>query len=176
MEESQLRLIDYSKLAELSTPIPIGDIMFQKKDMLASVLAETFDIGENTFSSTIPQCECGCISGMFYIGATCKECGTTVTDMFVSELKFKSRIHIPQPIPEVLHPTVYRVLCYTFGKLLMEKILDPNKRLAMKYVATIPQGYIMFRKNFREIINELLRIKSSADPLLAENLNRFREK
>ncbi len=173
MSESMLELTDYSKLAEFSTPIPIGDIMFQKKDQLATMLAETFDIGDNSFTSTIPKCECGSISGLFYIGATCQECGSQVVDVFVSELRFKSRIHIPDPIPEVLHPNVYRVLCYTFSEQLMRKILDPNKRLAVKYAQTIPQGYVMFRKNFRPIVNELLRIKNSADPRLSKDLNAF---
>ncbi len=169
---SKLQLIDYEKLTESSTPIPIGDVVHLKKDYITSVLEDLFTVGKDTIT-TIPACSCGATSNLFYLNTVCPECNTLVTDVYVTELKFKSKLYIPDPVPEVLHPKVFEILCSIFTKQLMVKILDPRKRLAMIYADTIPQGMIQFRKNFRNIISRLLELKKSVNPTLTENLNAF---
>ena len=170
---STLTLWDYSTLSRSSTPIPIGEQLLIKKDQVSDLIAETFDTASGSYSSNIPSCRCGSMSGEFYIGTICKECNTKVRDVFVHELQYKSHIHIPESLPPVLSPATYRVLCNVFGRPLINKILDPTKLLAAKYQNKIPQGFEAFHQNFRSVIDTLLTLKDSATADTVAALNKF---
>ena len=170
---SKLILWDYGTLSQTSTPISIGEQLLIKKDQVSDLIADTFDTESGSYSTNIPSCKCGSMSGEFYIGSVCKECNTKVRDVFVHELRYKSHIHIPEPLPPVLLPATYNVLCNVFSKALMNKVLDPTKPLAAKYQGKISQGFEAFHRNFRQTIDMLFTLKGSVNKNAVDALNQF---
>lgn len=169
---SMLELWNYEEMLQNSTPLQLGETMLLSKDQVADMIKETFATNEaNSFSTNIPTCTCGMMSGSFYLGCVCPECGTTIEDVYVDKLKYKTHIHIPEPMPAVLHPTVYLMLCRIFKKSNIDKLLDPDAILPNR-LDGFPQGNL-FREKFIETIDRLITMKSSNRDQISHDIHTF---
>ena len=110
----------------------------------------------------VATCDCGELTGNFYVGSTCKKCKSVVRNNFANELKFRMWLEIPEDImPPVLHPAVYRVLekwLSTYqNESLLKILLDVDAELPPALQGVLGQGYTYFYKNFDDIIMYLIK-------------------
>jgi hypothetical protein len=112
----------------------------------------------------VATCKCGYLRGNYNEGTTCPRCKTKCKTSFASEVSFGGWLVIPESLPPLLHPAVYRVLRNWMGKLFKRKdfvldaILNPDVELTGEY-AKLGQGMTYFYQNFDDIINFVMSIK-----------------
>ncbi|MGQ4834758.1 MAG: hypothetical protein ACP6IS_12810 [Candidatus Asgardarchaeia archaeon] len=135
--------------------IPIGDEALVSKSETEEYIKTIFKDVTTTHLDIVPSCDCGKISGHFYRGAMCPECGTQVTNFNIDTLNYKFWIPIPKDLPPVLHPIAYTVMRDKWLGPLLDKILNSTLELPEKYYGKLGQGFKYFYENFDDIIKFL---------------------
>lgn len=139
--------------------VPYGTEMYtsnkQSKEFVDQLFKE--DSGDLNFSSS---CDCGELTGNFYLGETCSLCNTKVRSSFAGELKYRAWLEIPEYMPPILHPAAYRVfrkwLSSYNKKQLIDSILDVNGEVPDDY--PVQPGFKSFYENFDTIMQYFLTV------------------
>ena len=168
---SRLELHDYSKLEQTSTQLRLGAELMASGESVPELIRSTFDVGSDSFSSQMATCKCGRTRGEVYLHTVCSECGHRVTGVHVNDLNYKSYVHIAEPLPAVLQPSVYHVLKGMF-KTVIDKIIDPTETMPQKWIS-LPRGLNNFREHFDEIIDTLLTISKKSNTKKGEDLKKY---
>lgn len=127
-------------------------------------IKEIFQDGSSEISF-VATCECGHISGNFYIGTACPICKKVVSSGFTSKLAYRYWIEIPEIMPPVPHPIVYKVLSNWLGTSVkrnwtMATLLDINAKRPENDDGILGQGFEYFYNNFDDIIRYFLEQRS----------------
>ena len=105
----------------------------------------------------IARCECGHLSGNFFIGTQCPRCKMVVRTNFCDELKYRGWISLSKSMPPILHPIMYKVLRKWIGKwknrFIIDRMLDVTDTLPPTLENVLGKGFIYFHHNFDSIIN-----------------------
>lgn len=157
---SRLGLLDFDQLFHATadaTIVPVG-VRVSGKAALDEYIQLLFRKSSDlTFAA---RCSCGELTGTFYQGTTCPRCRTSVTSTFSSDLYYKSWLHIPESLPPVLHPGLYKVLNEYFGRVgtssLMKALLNRDSTLPAQLRGVMGTGMTHFYENFDDIMNYLL--------------------
>jgi len=107
------------------------------------------------------SCECGCLVGNFYTGVTCEDCETVVATNFANDLQYRRWLVIPEFMPPIIQPTVFKVLDNWMGncdkkKRLLWSFLNINLPFPDELAARFKQGMTYFYENFDDICHYLL--------------------
>ena len=126
--------------------------------------------------SLIPKCDCGELSGNFYIGETCRHCNTVVKSMLENNLSFLLWLEKPIGVENFISPIVLSMLLKRYKTSrprvhVVEYLIKPNMRIpqrtatrhveqldkldALLDAAGIKRGYNSFITNFFQIIEIL---------------------
>lgn len=156
-----LSIVDYGQLFNDdpdAKAVPIDEATVFKKQnttFIKQILREgTTDL---MFAAS---CECGTLVGNFYKNMICDECQTIVDTNFANDLQYNSWIVIPEFMPPIIQPTVFKVLQSWMGKYqkqsLLWAFLDPSLPFPEELSINMKQGMRYFYANFDTIINFLL--------------------
>lgn len=155
---ASLSLVDYDKLFSEDPDayvVQYTEDSVLVKDQMSKNRQLFFQDGTKDLSN-IASCECGHISGNYMEGATCPYCKTTVRTNFAEDLKFRRWLEIPDFLPPVLHPAIYRAIEAWLGKSgILTALLDTNQQLPAEFQGVFGQGFEYFYNNFDNIINYL---------------------
>ena len=143
-----------------STVVPCGaDSLIstkQAEEFMSSLFKE--DNGDLNFVSS---CSCGALSSNALEGKICSKCKTEVTSSFAGKLKFKAWLEIPEFMPPIPHPVIYRVFKKWMGpykgRAVLDILLDATVELPdpMKALG-IETGLHSFYDNFDKIVQFML--------------------
>lgn len=165
-QPAKLPLFDFDKVFRedpLAAIVPCGceldgkDIASGSTEYIKRMLFQESSSNLNFISS----CKCGSLRGNFAKGLVCAKCKTEVRDTFASEISFRAWLEIPDFMPPMLHPAVYRVLgkwmgCIKRKKKIIDLLLDVDSELPEPYASTLGQGPSYFYENFDNIIRFFL--------------------
>lgn len=167
-KQATLTLVDYDKLFREDPDayvVQYTEDSVLVKDQMSKNRQLFFQDGTKDLSN-IASCECGHISGNYMEGTTCPYCHTTVKTNFAEDLKFRRWLEIPDFLPPVLHPGIYRILENWLGPKsgILTGLLDTNQKLPAEFQGVFGQGFEYFYKNFDNIINYLAQCKKFNTP------------
>lgn len=154
---TKLKLLDYDKIG-VGTPISAGECSLVNNSQAKEYISSLFEETNMDSIDMVSMCSCGKLSGEFYKGVICPQCNTVVDNIFVDSLNYKAYLEIPDELPPVLHPIMYRVLKGSWLKTLLPILLNPTAELPVRCKGKIgAQGFSYFYDNFDDIINFLAR-------------------
>jgi hypothetical protein len=113
----------------------------------------------------VASCRCGHLTGNYYTDMKCPECKTVVATGFATDLRYKIWLEIPDIMPPIPHPSLYRILETWLGtnKLASGWTVDSLLSTALNRPVgdnVLGQGFVYFYENFDCIITHILSIKN----------------
>jgi hypothetical protein len=133
-------------------------------------LDHNFDICEHGRPlHMVASCDCGLLSGNYYIGTQCPQCKQPVRPGFVTDLRYRAWLSIPEELPPVLHPAAFHVLNGWLGTKsgLLTRLMSDEEEVTLprELLGTLGHGMWYFYRNFDNIIayiaNNLKKMRSA---------------
>lgn len=175
----------YQKELKNGKIIDISDNIAINKQSITSVEHSIYDkeLGDLTDTDKDIReftCDCGEMSGRFFEGVICPQCGTCVKERFGMDIKAVGWVDIAPYY--IITPNAFEMIAKIVGLKNLQKILsfdiqidldgnlkkdDPNQKLESKIgnrqTPFDNYGMIEFRKNFAQIVNHYAQIKGLFD-------------
>lgn len=132
----------------------------------------------------VASCDCGRLTGEYYLGHRCPNCGYKVTTGFITNVRYRYWLYIPDEFPELFHPQAYQMLRHLLGRYggryLLDLILDIDQKLPPALEGKIEQGIGPFRDHYEETVRTVVAnyasLNVSAKRKAIDNLLRFFQK
>lgn len=150
-----LKLLDLDALfAKTNDAILLNKIDYTVPDYATKLNARIYSrSGELNF---VVSCDCGDISGNFYLGTLCTKCNSIVRSDFSSDNRLINEVwlSVPEQIPGVLHPVFYKILNRWLGHTkqninYIDAIINPKIDLPVDLEGVVlGRGHQYFYENF----------------------------
>ena len=156
------RILRFVDLDELFSTNPDATIInysqFEDSDFSKRITEMIYSENKNDDVGFIAECICGHLKGNRYIGSTCPQCQSVVKSDFVTNLRHKVWIGVPDGIDYFIHPAAYLCmsswLSYGRSKSYLEDILNVDGVLPDDIGNVITgRGFNYFHDNFDFIID-----------------------
>ena len=129
--------------------------------------------------STTASCSCGASTENWKLGSYCATCKTKVVPTCSNDLEYKWWLHIPEPIPPILHPVVYNVMVTCTNAQFMKALIDPLEDMRKHGLTYEHVGLDLLHKEFDKIFAEIVTIskqrKRISETGLVEFINTYRD-
>ncbi len=155
------------KFATLSRePILVNDFDISSDESREELNQLIYTHYEGDTLGTVPQCQCGQLTGVYQIGSICGKCNTEVGSVTERELEPVLWVEAPEGVNTLMNPQMWVMLSQAlrYGSLnILEHLCNPNLPLpptlpkeAQRYLQLkIPRGINYFHANFDQVM-ELL--------------------